>query len=129
MITVKYAAILEVTDDPNSFINFATRPVILKTTTQFTQEMGATVRIPASAVNQQIYSQNIDQLQMIFLQCDKEVQIKLVPTGGSLGATPSLTMLAGMPTLLAVKNIMEIYVSNALTEVATLTVQAVGNDI
>lgn len=127
MLTVKYAAILDVTD--GSLINFRTQPVTVQTTTEFSQELGATVLVPINTINQQIYSQNIDQLQMVFLMADQELAVRLVPTGGALADTPALVLLANKPSLLSVKNIMEIYVTNSGTATAKLSVQAVGNDL
>lgn len=127
MLTVRYSVVFEVTD--GQLVNFKSPSISASTTTDFTQEIGMTILVPASTTDQQIYSQGIDQLQMVFFMADQELAIKLVPTSGSLGATPSLTLLANKPSLISVKNIKEIYISNAGTALAKLTLQAVGNDI
>lgn len=126
-LMVRYSVILEVTD--NQLTNFKTPQIANSTTTDFTQELGATVLIPAGTINYKIDSQGIDQLQMVFILADQDLEVKLVPTGGSLGATPGLTLMANKPNLISVRNIQEIYLSNSTSQAAKLTLQALGNDL
>lgn len=124
MLTTKFAITFNIMD--GNYTKFNSPPQPIQQTTQFTQEFGGTILLPAATVDQAFSTENIFYTQMLFLLCDQEIQIKLVPVGGSLGATPALTLLSNIPSLLAVKNIQAIYLSNPTANLATLTLKGAG---
>lgn len=124
MLTVKFAINFNIMD--GLFTKFNSPQLPQQQTTQFTQEYGGTILVTNGTVDQVFSPENIFYTQMLFLLCDQPIQIKLIPTGGSLGGTVPLTLLPNVPSLLSVTNITGIYISNSTGNLATLTLKGAG---
>lgn len=76
---------------------------------------GKTINVAASAADQQLNLDGVTSAAIIMIRSEgAAVSVKLVPTGGSLGATPALKLLQNVPLTLG-SDIMAVYFSNADT--------------
>lgn len=125
-LVVKSNISLEIT---NGTVTYFRSGPISNTSTQFTQSFGADIVVPTATVQLPIYLQNVDRAQTVLLWSDKAVEIFIVLAGSLLSETTALKLLPGLPSLLAVENIIEIYCSNNSGQDARVVVQGVGVDI
>lgn len=88
---------------------------------------GTTVNVAAGATDVQLSLEGMAEADLVYLMAKSTgLSVKLVPVGGSLGATPAYVMLLGCPCILPFK-ISEIYVSNSGGSPGQLVFGAAGN--
>lgn len=92
----------------------------------YTQSFGDDFTIPDTTVDLQVTTEGVALCQLVFLLADQPLQVKLVPVGATAINTQPLTLTAGVPSLLAVQDLVGIYVSNASGTAAKLIVEGVG---
>lgn len=123
MLLVKGKLSFEVCD--GSITNFKTEHslVIQDIFQEFT---GTDVRVPNATVDMEINSNGVEFLQMIYLKSDQPLSVKLIPQGQTEATVFPLDLLPNVPSLLAVKNCVGIFVTNASGTDANLIVAAAG---
>ena len=82
--------------------------------------------VPDGTVDEQISADGLQYLQVMFFYADQSMLVKLVPQGSTLSSTPGLLLMPGMPSLISVQNVQEIYVSNTSGQIGKLIFQAAG---
>jgi len=95
-------------------------------TMNFDQNFGGDIKLPAGADDVEVSLQHIQFGQVIFLKCDQPIRVKLVVSGQTVSTTPYLVLYENMPSLLSSKNVIQIFVSNPTTSVATLVCEGAG---
>lgn len=93
----------------------------------YNESTGYTFDVPAAAVDTQVSLGSLTSAEMLYLMSKGTgLLIKLVPVGGSLGATPACVMIANAPCIIGFK-IASVYVSNPGVTAIKLVFGAAGN--
>lgn len=96
-------------------------------TSTYNESVGFTFDVPASAVDTQVSLGSLTSAELVYLMAKGTgLTVKLVPVGGSLGATPAHTIIANVPAVIPFK-IKEVYVSNPGVSAIKLVIGAAGN--
>jgi hypothetical protein len=114
---------LKITD--GTFNSFNTGQSVT-TLTNFTQLFSVDILVPTATINQQISIQGLNMAQQVFFWSDSAVGLTFVPEGSLLSGTPALILLPTTPSVIAVQNIIAIYVSNQTGQQARIILQGAG---
>ena len=95
---------------------------------QYLQSFDDIITLPPATVDLQISTETVTNIQLLFMMSDQQLTVKLQPQGALLSDVQALTLAgANLPSLLAVNNLIAIYVSNPTANPAKLTVCGAGS--
>lgn len=109
----------------NGFNNFDSGQVN-KSITTMTQRFAADVLVPDGAADLIISLQGIQNAQQLYFWSSEALSLKLVPYGGVLASTVPLVLMPGVPSVIAVQNIVQIAISNGTGAQARFVLQGAG---
>ena len=99
---------------------------LMNTIQTLNQDFGGDFSIPNGTTDMKVSFDGATQANQIFLLCDQSIDIKLVSQGQTVSSTQIITLYAALPSLLSVKNVVEIYVSNSTGTDAQLILEGIG---
>ena len=125
-LLVKTTLQYEITD--GFLTNFKTGTVQDVDNINFQQGIQVSIDLPDQTLLQEISLQSIDVLQQFFILPNQDLRIYLVPQGSVVSDVPYLEFMANKPSLISLKNITQIFVTNVSGQSAHLTLMGVGKD-
>jgi len=121
-VQVKYSLCVDISSLP--FGGF--KSGVIQNTVTFKEAVGVTLTVADATSDLPISLNHVDRVQMLFMWSDQPVIVKLITPGGNLASTPGFELLPNVPSLLSVKNIVEMYVTNGSGQQATVILQGAG---
>lgn len=124
-LTVTESINLEVVDERR--IIFTTAADRKVTQTGFDELFSARVDVPASTTLYKLPLGGIEESYKLYFRTTKAMTMKLVPVGGSEGATPLVELIPDTPNYVGFK-LAEVWIGNPNAEAALLTIASVGKN-
>lgn len=94
--------------------------------TQLTQLFCADILLQDTTLDEIVSTQSVSLVQQLLLWSDKEIDVKLILEGQTSLTTNPFKLMSGVPSLLSVKNIIGITISNTTGEMARVVISGAG---
>lgn len=99
---------------------------IQNTIQTFTQDFGGAFSVADGVTDMQVCLDGTTQANQIFMLSDKALKVKLVPLGETAATVKAITLYPNLPTLLAVQNLVDLYLTNDTGSDARLIIEGAG---
>lgn len=123
-LNIKNEVVFLVRDAAGNYL-FQSSPMI-DYPVSLTQVAGTKLDVPASTMGMLAPNLGAGAMQRVYLVADQALTVQIVPVGGSVSTTPSMTLVPNAPTILSMSNIGQVFISNPTTNNSLLIFCGVG---